>query len=157
MASFYSRLMIRIIHAGLVAASFSVLLLQANCDDSSRDAVEPDDLVGTWREATTGVTLTFNRDSGGQTYVAHDPQGAYSQIHEGGSDLLFQGFWMLTGSSLFLEDEAGPGSCPLDTDRYVVIMNGEKTSMVLTHVSDECEFHDLVLADRAWQRQTEES
>lgn len=88
--------------------------------------------------------------------MVRDPQGVYSQLHQEGSDLLFQGYWYVRGSSLFLEDEAGPGACLLTTDQFIVIMNDEKTIMTLSHVSDECPVHDVVLADHAWQRQADE-
>ena len=130
--------------------------LQLGCPDSNGDSIDPADLAGTWA-TSTGVTLAFNFGSGGQQHTVRDPQGVYSQLHQGGSDLLFQGYWYVRGSSLFLEDEDGPGACLLTTDQFIIIMNDEKTIMTLSHVSEECPVHDIVLSDHAWQRRTDES
>ena len=132
------------------------LFLQLSCSDSNGDSVEPADLAGTW-VTSSGVTLAFDYGSGGQTHTVRDPQGVYSQLHQGGSDLLFQGYWYVRGSSLFLEDDDGPGACLLTTDQFIIIMNDEKTIMTLSHVSDACPVHDIVLSDHAWQRRADES
>lgn len=139
-----------------VAAITGLLLLLARCSDSNGDTIEPGDLVGTWR-AATGVTLTFQSGSAGQGYDLRDPQGAYSDLHEGGDDLLAQGYWDVAGTSLTLIDEAGPVACPSSSDRFVILMNDAKTIMTLSHLGDECLLRASILADHTWQKQTDES
>ena len=137
---------------GIVVAVLSVGLLLVGCPDSSGETVDPEDLIGTWRVITSGVTLTFESGSEGQVYVVRDPQGYYGYLLEAGSDLLVQGYWFVSGAALYLEDEAGPVACPATEDRFVIVMNSEKTILTLDHLGDECQNRATILADQVWRR-----
>lgn len=129
-----------------------MLLTVPSCSDSTGEAIEPGDLIGTWWVITSGVTLTFESNSKGPVYELRDPQGAYSHILEAGSDLLVQGHWSVAGTALYLDDETGPATCPSTSDRFVITMNDARTIMTLTHLGDECLLRASILADQAWQR-----
>ncbi len=148
-----SHLTIRVIVAALAGA----LLLVVGCKNSGSETYEPDSLIGTWEVVATGVTLTFESGSDGQVYKLRDPQGFYSNLLEGGSDLLVSGYWTMSGAFLFLDDETGPAACPSTSDRFVITMNDERTIMTLTHLGDECPLRADLLADHTWQLQPEGS
>jgi hypothetical protein len=131
----------------------SLFLFAVHCADEDGNEINPDDLLGTWRASVTGVTLTFASGTGGHTYVMRDPLGYFIS---GGDDLLVQGYWYVSGSSLYLEDEAGPLACPPNDHRFVVLLDDEKANMWLTQLgSDECADRTRALEDYAWQRVNE--
>lgn len=134
----------------------SLLILVLHCADENGENINPDDLIGTWRVIATGVTLTFESGAEGQIYVMRDPQGHYSHLLNSGDDLLVQGYWYVSGSSLYLEDEVGPLSCPPNDDRFVVWLDKEKANMLLTHLGgDECADRTRALETYTWQRVNE--
>ncbi len=135
-----------------------MLLTAPGCADSTGKTVEPGDLIGTWWVITSGVTLSFESNSTGQVYELRDPQEAYSDILEEGSDLLVQGYWSVAGTALYLADETGPAFCNDVADRFVISMNNAKNIMTLDHLgSDECLRRASILADHAWQRRDDAS
>ena len=133
------------------------LLVMASCAESTGETIAPGDLVGSWSLVATGVVLTFESGQAGQLYHLRDPQGAYGQWLEGGSDLLVRGFWRVLGQSLFFDDEAGPIACPILDDRFVITMNAGKTSMTLSHLGDDCLQRALILDDFLWRRSSDDS
>ncbi|MFB0515630.1 MAG: hypothetical protein ACETWG_03390 [Candidatus Neomarinimicrobiota bacterium] len=141
----------------LLVALTGLLFMVPRCGDSTSDTIDPDDLIGTWWNITSGVTLTFESETEGQVYEVRDPQGAYSHLLEGSDDLLVRGYWAVTGNSLSLADEIGPVACPSTTDRFVITMNQARTVMTLTHLGDECLLRASVLADHTWQRRADGS
>ena len=131
----------------------SLFLFAVHCADEDGDEINPDDLLGTWKVTTTGVTLTFASGSEGRTYIMRDPLRYYHQILNPGDDLLVQGYWYVSGSSLYLEDEAGPLACPPNDHRFVVLLDDDKANMWLTQLGgDECADRTRVLEDYTWQR-----
>jgi hypothetical protein len=134
----------------------SLLIFAIHCADENGEDINPDDLIATWQVTATGVTLTFESGTEGQLYVMRDPQGYYSQLLNTGDDLLVQGSWYVSGSSLYLEDEVGPLSCPPNDDRFVVLMDSNKANMWLTHLGgDGCADRTRALEDHTWQRVNE--
>lgn len=132
----------------------SLFLFASSCGDENGKDIDPSDLLGTWWEARDGLTLAFESDDDGQTYVMRDPRGIYTSS---GDDLLVCGYWYVSGSSLYLEDDAGPLECPPNNHRFVVWMNDEKTNMFLTHLGDDdCAERTDALEDRTWQRMNED-
>ena len=113
--------------------------------------------MGSWSTVATGVVLTFESGQAGQQYHLRDPQGASGHLLEGGSDLLVQGFWLVSGRSLLFDDEVGPIACPSTDDRFVVTMNADKTIMTLSHLGDDCLQRALILEDYPWQRSSGDS
>ncbi len=79
------------------------------------------------------------------------------QESDGGSDLLVQGFWLVSGQSLLFDDEVGPIACPIIDDRFVIDMNAGKTIMTLSHLGDDCLQRALILDDYPWQRSSDGS
>lgn len=143
----------RLTHSHLGLLLLSLLLFTIHCADENGDEINPDDLLGTWRVATTGVTLTFASGTEGRTYVMRDPLRYYHQILNPGDDLLVQGYWYVSGSSLYLEDEAGPLACPPNDHRFVVLLDDEKANMWLTQLGgDDCADRTRALEDYTWQR-----
>ncbi|MFC1483535.1 hypothetical protein ACFL5M_03005 [Candidatus Neomarinimicrobiota bacterium] len=131
----------------------SLLIFSIQCAHNEGEDLNPDDLMGTWRVLSTGVTLVFESGNEGQVYSMRDPQGYYGYP---GDDLLVQGYWYVSGSSLYLEDEVGPLSCPPNDDRFVVLMDDNKSNMWLTHLGgDECADRTRALEDHTWQRVNE--
>jgi hypothetical protein len=134
----------------------SFIIFAIHCADENGEDINPDDLIATWQVSSTGVTLTFESGTEGQIYVMRDPQGYYSQLLNGSDDLLVQGYWFVSGSSLYLEDEVGPLSCPPNDDRFVVLMDDNKANMWLTHLGgDGCADRTHALEDHTWQRVNE--
>ncbi len=126
--------------------------MAAGCEPSTDTAIEPPDLLGQWSIVATGVTLTFEAGSSGQQYQLRDPQGSYGHLLDSASDLLVQGGWLVSGSTLFLQDDSGPVACSSTDDRFVITMNTAKTVMTLSQVGEECQQRALIMADYGWQR-----
>ncbi|MEE9161695.1 MAG: hypothetical protein V3U35_01870 [Candidatus Neomarinimicrobiota bacterium] len=135
-----------------VLAVLACLSAAAGCEPSTDKTIEPADLLGQWSIVATGVTLTFEAGSAGQQYQLRDPQRAYDDLLDAASDLLNQGGWLVSRSTLFLEDDSGPVACPSTDDRFVITMNSAKTVMTLSHVGEECQQRALIMADYGWQR-----
>ena len=144
---------LKVMSRGLALAAGA--LLATSCTSSTVEPIAAADLLGSWSIVATGVILTFEAGSTGQQYQLRDPQGAYSHLLNPGSDILAEGGWFTSRSTLIFLDDGGPVACAATSDRFVVTMNSAKTIMTLTHVGDECVQRSLILADYGWQRLAE--
>ena len=144
---------LKVMSLGLALAAGASLA--TSCTGTTGESISSADLVGSWSIVATGVTLTFETGATGQQYYLRDLQGAYSQLLDPGSDILAEGGWLTSGSTLIFVDDGGPVACASTSDRFVVIMNSAKTIMTLSHVGDECVQRALIVADYGWQRLAE--
>ncbi len=132
-------------------------LLFAGCDEPSGRAIQPADLYGAWAGETIGgrALFLFQLEEEVHRFELRAAPGEFIDVLDQGDDLLSLGGWYIIGSTINLVDEtAAVYACSAtDGDPYDVILNQDKTVMLLDYLGQECLVRGQLLAGADWIKQ----
>lgn len=132
-------------------------LLFGGCDEPRGRAITPADLYGAWSgETISGRALFFfGLEDAVQRFELRAAPGEFTDSLNTGEVILSEGRWGITGATLNLVDEAALlYACPTtDGDPYDVILNQDKTIMLLEYLGQECPIRGDLLASADWIKQ----
>ncbi len=146
-------------YAGLVLPMLAGLLF-AGCDEPSGRAIKPADLYGVWAGETIGgrALFSFQMEEQVNRFALRAAPGEFIDVlKDQGNDLLSLGGWYVIGSTINLVDEdAAVYACPAsDGDPYDVILNQDKSIMLLDYLGQECPVRGQMLTGANWIKQEE--
>ena len=132
-------------------------LLFGGCDEPRGRAITPADLYGSWTgETIAGRALFFfGLEDAVQRFELRAEPGEFTDSLNTGELILSKGRWGITGATLNLVDEDSLlYACSItDGDPYDVILNQDKTIMLLKYLGQECPIRGNLLASADWIKQ----